>query len=292
MMRDRITRHTSLTMGSYFLAIASAGFYGAADFIGGLAARRAHTSAVVVISGVAGLAVLAMLIPFMPASAVTGRDFVWGALAGLAGGAGIGLLYRALAIGTMSVIAPTTAVCGVSIPVVAGILLGDRPSPVTAFGMALALVAIVLVSQEDRGAASGTSRGIGLALLSGVAIGLFYLALAETSREAGLWPLVAARVTSTAIFGAAALAGRHSLRMAPPLLRLVIGGGVLDMIANALYLLATRGAALSVVVTLSSLYPASTVILARVVLGERLSALQVSGVVCAMAAVVRIVGAS
>jgi drug/metabolite transporter (DMT)-like permease len=146
--------------------------------------------------------------------------------------------------------------------------------------------------EERRDAGQGSSRGLGLALLSGVAIGLFYLALAETSPDAGLWPLVAARTTSVALFTVAALTGRHPLRMAPPLAQLVIACGVLDMIANALYLLATRGGPLSVVVTLASLYPASTVILARVVLGERLSGLQVAGVLCALVAVIMIVGAS
>jgi drug/metabolite transporter (DMT)-like permease len=275
---------------SFVLAIVSAAFYGAADFIGGLASRRAHTSAVVVISGLAGLTVLAAIIPLMPPSVPTGRDMFWGGIAGLMGGCGLGLLYRALAVGTMSVIAPTTAVCGVSIPVVAGIVLGERPSPITGAGMALALVAIVLVSQENRQGA-GSSRGIGLALLSGVAIGLFYLALAETSPEAGLWPLLASRAASVTLFTAAALVAGHGLRLEAPLTRMVIGCGILDMIANALYLVASRGGPLSVVVTLVSLYPASTVILARVVLGERLSAWQVAGVICALAAVVLIVGA-
>ena len=276
-------------MGPYFLAIASAAFYGAADFIGGLTSRRAHISAVVVFSGLAGLAVLALLIPLMPPSAPTLPDLAWGAAAGLAGGIGLGLLYRALAIGTMSVIAPTTAVCGVSIPVVAGILLGERPSPLTAGGMVLALVAIVLVSQEKRAQGGGSSRGIVLALLSGVAIGVFYLVLAETSPNAGLWPLLSSRVTSVTLFTIVAIFGRHTWRMTAHVGGLVVACGVLDMIANALYLVASRGGPLSVVVTLTSLYPASTVILARIVLHERLSAWQVTGVVCALAAVILIV---
>jgi drug/metabolite transporter (DMT)-like permease len=278
-------------MGAYFLAIASAAFYGAADFIGGLTSRRANISAVVVFSGLAGLGVLAVLIPLLSPQSPSLPDLAWGAAAGLAGGIGLGLLYRALAIGTMSVIAPTTAVCGVSIPVVAGILLGERPSPLTAAGMALALVAIVLVSQEKRSAGQGSSRGIVLALLSGVAIGIFYLVLAETSPDAGLWPLLSSRVTSITLFTIAALAGRHTWRMTPQVGWLVVVCGVLDMIANAMYLIASRGGPLSVVVTLTSLYPASTVILARVVLRERLSAWQITGVACALVAVILIVGA-
>jgi drug/metabolite transporter (DMT)-like permease len=235
---------------------------------------------------------LAVLIPLMPLNSPTLADFAWGAAAGLAGGIGLGLLYRALAIGTMSVIAPTTAVCGVSIPVVAGIVLGERPSPLTAAGMVLALVAIVLVSQEKRADGQGSSRGIALALLSGVAIGVFYLVLAETSPNAGLWPLLSSRVTSVTLFTIAAIAGRHTWRVSARVGWLVVACGVLDMIANAMYLIASRGGPLSVVVTLTSLYPASTVILARVVLRERLTAWQVTGVACALVAVILIVGAS
>jgi drug/metabolite transporter (DMT)-like permease len=284
----------------YLLALASAAFYGAADFLGGLAARRAHTSAVVVVSGLAGLAVLAVLLTVLPGRP-TRLDLAWGAAAGLAGGVGIGLLYRALAIGRMAVVAPTTAVCAVAIPALASFILGERLAPLTVAGIGLALVAIVLVGQtrdtSPEAAVPFTTRGpglaprgVGIALLSGVAIGFFYLALAETSPDAGLWPLLAARTASATLFAVIALAGRQSLRMDAPVLRTVLAGGVLDMIANALYVLATHGGPLSVVVTLSSLYPASTVVLARFVLGERLSAWQVAGVVCALVAVAMIVG--
>ena len=287
----------------YLLALAAATFFGAADFLGGLSARRTSTSAVVVVSGVAGLALLAVLLPVMPGSRPTVDDLLWGTMAGLAGGAGIGLLYRALAIGRMAVVAPTTALCAVTMPVLAGLAMGERPTWGTGTGMALALVAIVLVSRQGEvrtspGAATDGPHvrpvvrgGIGLALLSGVAIGFFYLALARTSRDAGLWPLLAARGASTLLFGVVAIARRDSLRMPASVLRTVVAGGVLDMIANALYVLATWGGPLSVVVTLTSLYPASTVVLARFVLGERLSAWQRTGVACALIAVVLIVGA-
>jgi drug/metabolite transporter (DMT)-like permease len=274
----------------YALALLSAAFYGAADFLGGLAARRAPTAAVVVVSGVAGLALLALLLPLIPGTPGPG-DFQWGAVAGLAGGAGIGLLYRALAIGRMAVVAPTTAVCAVIIPALAGFLAGERLPAITVAGIGLALVAIVLVGQTPgHEPHRDARRGIGVALLSGVAIGGFYLALARTAPAAGLWPLLAARATSSIVFAAVAFAARQPLRMERPVLRLVLVGGALDMVANALYVLATRGGPLSVVVTLASLYPASTVVLARIVLGERLSALQIAGVVCALVAVAMIVG--
>jgi drug/metabolite transporter (DMT)-like permease len=131
---------------------------------------------------------------------------------------------------------------------------------------------------------------MGLALLSGVAIGFFYVALARTSPASGMWPLFASRATSTVVYTAAALVTRQSLRLTGPVLRTVVAAGLLDMIANTFYVLATYRGSLPVVVTLTSLYPASTVLLARIVLGERLTAWQIAGVACAMVAVAMIVG--
>jgi drug/metabolite transporter (DMT)-like permease len=129
---------------------------------------------------------------------------------------------------------------------------------------------------------------VGIALVSGVAVGLFLLALAQTRPQAGMWPILASRTTSVALFGLAALLTRRSVRL-PGVLGLTLLCGVIDMSANALYLVAARVGPLSVVVTLASLYPASTVLLARVVLGERLNLRQVAGVACALAAIALIV---
>ena len=283
-------------MAASALALLSALLYGAADFLGGLASRTASTVAVVAVSQLAGLVVVTLLLPVVPATPAP-RDFAWGAAAGLSGGVGVALLYRALAIGTMGIVAPTTAVCAVVIPVAAGVLLGERPPARTAFGIVLALVAIVLVSQPARrpsgAAAGGVSRralppGIGLALLAGVAIGVFYLALAQTAEVAGLWPLVAARLVSVALFGMLATAATGGA-MPRGTVAITVAGGILDMLANACYLLAVRQGQLAVVVTLASLYPASTVALARVALGERVTTLQTAGIVAALAAVALIV---
>ncbi len=283
---------------AYFLALASAALYGAADFLGGLASRRASTIAIVLVSQAAGLIPLVLLLFVLP-GAPSGQDFVWGAIAGLAGSVGVALLYRALAIGTMSIVAPTTAVCAVMVPVLVEAFRGERLPPLTQGGIGLAVVAIVLVSQQDSPASgdAGPARrmippGIGLALMSGVAIGLFFLALARTSAGAGLWPLFASRGLSMLVFGAMAAAGPQGLRLDGEVLKIAVACGVVDMLANALYLLASRGGPLSVVVTLASLYPASTVVLARVVAGERLSRRQGIGVACALAAVVVIVSTS
>jgi drug/metabolite transporter (DMT)-like permease len=128
-----------------------------------------------------------------------------------------------------------------------------------------------------------------MALVSGVAIGFFFLSLAQTRSEAGMWPILVSRFVSVALFAIVAAAGRRSLRMPSRIFGIVLVCGAVDMLANALYLLAARSGPLSMVVTLSSLYPASTVLLARVVLGERLNARQITGVGCALAAIVLIV---
>ena len=295
------------------LSLASAAFYGAADFLGGLASRRSSAIAVVVAAQLSGLVSLGLVLPLLPPSTPGHDDWVWGAAAGITGGVGVALLYRALAIGSMAVIAPITAVCAVIVPVAAAIAFGERPGTRAIAGIALALLAIVLVSQQGRSASpprrsdaahsslperivapwrrGGEIRGAGTAFASGVAIGLFFLTLAQTHPEAGMWPLVTARAASSALFTVLAVVSRRPLRLPKPVAMTAVFGGVLDMLANVLYLLATRYGPLSTVVTLSSLYPASTVVLARVVLGERLSGVQTVGLICALVAVVLIVGA-
>ena len=280
----------------YGLALASAVFYGAADFLGGLASRRVSAIPIVVISQLAGLIALVLMLPFLPASTPSRYDLMWGAAAGVTGGIGVALLYHALATGTMAIVAPITAVCAVTVPVGAAIALGERPGAGATSGIALAIVAIVLVSRQGaiasplRGETTDGTRSAGIALASGVAIGLFFITLAQSGPNAGMWPLVAARTVSFLLFAIFALVARRSLRMPRDVAATAIAGGVLDMLANLLYLLATRYGQLSLVVTLSSLYPASTVLLARLVLGERLSGGQTAGIVCALIAVMLIVG--
>jgi drug/metabolite transporter (DMT)-like permease len=281
----------------YILSLLSAVAYGAADFTGGFASRRAPMFSVVTISQLAGLSSLLPVLPLLGPASPHAADVAWGAASGLAGGFGVGLLYRALAIGTMGVVAPTTSVCAVVIPVLASLLRGERLPVLVGGGIVLAVVAIVLLGQESahpdhpapRPPQYGLPSGMWHALASGVAIGFFFLLLANASAEAGLWPLVAARSAGVPIFAAIVVATGNSFRLPRGLTWLVIGGGVLDMLANVLYLLATRYGSLAVAVTLCSLYPASTVLLARVVLRERLSRLQLVGMVGALVAVVLIV---
>lgn len=290
---------------AYLLALGSAVLYGAADFLGGLASRRASTIVILVTAQAAGLLPLVLLLPLLPGTP-SSADLLWSAAAGLAGSAGVGLLYRALAIGTMSIVAPTTAVCAVVLPVAVDAVGGERLALVTWIGIALALVAIVLISQPEDVAASPDDvapqprhavertlpPGLALAFVSGVAIGLFFISLARTSAVAGLWPLVVARSVSVVLFSAVALGRMQAMRMPRYVLRIALACGVLDVLANALYIFASRGGPLSVVVTLASLYPASTVLLARAFLGERMSRRQAAGVAGALVAVVLIVGST
>src|SRR5688572_24640217 len=277
------------------LALGSAVLYGAADFFGGLTARRANTIATVFVSQAVGLILLLLVLPFLPAASVSSREWVWGFVAGLSGGIGVALLYR-----SMAVVAPTTAVIAAMIPVLFGFALGERLRLLTWSGVALALVAIGLVSrapsQADSPAGHRKPRawppGFGLALLSGVAVGIFFLSLARTTTAAGMWPLVAARIATLLLFGSIALVAGRTLLMSRAAAVTAVTGGALDMAANALYMTAARVGPLSIVVTLASLYPASTVLLARLVLGERLSAVQMAGIVCALAAVLIIVGST
>jgi len=274
------------------LALASAAFYGAADFLGGIASRRAASSLVVVLSQAAGLVVLALLLPVLPSSSPAVSDYIWGAASGVAGAAGVALLYRALAGGTMSIVAPITAVCAAAVPVLAALALGERPAPQAGAGILLALVAIALLSQGAPQPGTQTRRftsSIVLAFVAGVAIGLFFLFLARTSDEAGLWPLIAGRAVSVPLFGVVIAAGGSRVRPGSAAVGIAAACGALDMLANALFLIATRYGPLSLVATLASLYPASTVVLARATLGERLTGSQALGVVCALAAVVLIV---
>ncbi|MDB4949721.1 MAG: conserved rane protein of unknown function [Gemmatimonadetes bacterium] len=273
---------------SVILALAASLFYGSADFLGGLATRRAPVLGVVVLSQAAGLALLLAALPLLPAAAPTHADLAWGMAAGVTGGTGVALLYRALALGPMSVVAPVTAVCAIAVPVLVGLGLGERPGPWALAGVLVAVAAIVLISREPPTADEarrGISLGVWLALASGVVIGAFYVCLSRTSTAAGMWPLVMARTVSAALFVGTALARRQPALPPRGAVPIVVLSGVLDMGANVLYLLAVRGGMLSVVSTLASLYPAATVMLAAIVLRERLRGAQAVGLAFAAVAV-------
>ena len=280
------------------LALLAAVFYGAADFLGGITTRRATMIGAVLVTQGAGLAVLLLVTPLLPDAHLTRTDVIFGALGGITGSVGVGLLYLALAIGPMSVVAPVTAVCAAIVPLGVGLMLGERPDPWAALGVLLALIAVALLSQtetagdERHAAPSRLGQGIRVALASGVAVGLFFVAVAQTTADAVMWPLAISRVVSLTMFLALAVATGRPAGVPRAAVAPALACGALDMLANALYLVAVRQGQLGLVATLASLYPASTVLLARIVLGERLGAWQQLGVAGAVGAIVLIVGNS
>lgn len=264
-------------------ALPAAVSFGVADFAGGLATRRScGTLAVITFAQFAGAAVLLpalMLVPGRPSVAAAGA----GALAGLAGSVGLVWYFRGLARGPMGVVAPLAALTSAGLPLVVGVAAGESTGPVTVCGVAVALLAIVLAtagSRHDRAATSGVLLGIG----SGVGFGVFFVALNAAPPDSGLWPLLAAKVASVAVFGSLMLARRTSIDATWTRCGLIVLSGTADMVANVLFLLATRAGALSVSAVLVSLYPVVVVVLARFVLRERLTWLQATGVALAVTA--------
>ena len=276
------------------LGVASALVYGLADFMGGLASRRSSPYSVVIWSQLAGLILLIAAVAIMGDPVPSNAELAWGVLGGIGGGGGVVLLYRGLSVGRMSVVAPTAAVGGASLPVLVGVVLGERPSALALVGVVVALAAIVLVSSSSVASEElRTSRvppGLVEAIGAGIGFALFFVALDNVTPAAGLWPLLAARV-SIIVAAVAGLALRTTLRPARADVGGIVACGVADMFANLLYLLASRRGLLSIVAVLVSLYPASTVLLARIVLRERLSAMQVVGLGAAAAGVLLIAGA-
>lgn len=270
------------------LALGGALVYGVADFWGGLATKRAAVTAVIALSQVAGVAVLVPVLFLLPGT-LDLPSLGWGAAAGVAGGLGLVAFYRSLAVGTMSVVAPLTAVCAAAVPVVGGVMLGERPAPLALAGVALAMAAVLLISCEGGRPPSRrdllADRSAMGALAAGAAFGLFFVLISRSSGDSGLWPLAGARVASLALMVALALLAQRPLVPSRVAVPIVLAAGVGDMAANVLFLLASRQGLLSVTGVLIALYPASTVLLAQLVLRERLGGLQVAGLGVAAAAV-------
>lgn len=263
---------------SVAVALPTAVAYGIADFAGGLATRRAPVlavTAVVQLAGLIGLLPVALLVPGQP----SGSALVVGGLAGIAGGAGLLIYLKALAIGPMGVVAPLSAVVSAGLPLAVGALAGERPGPVTVLGVVVALVAIVLAT-AGTGTRTGSRLGPLLGLAAGIGFGTFFVALDATPPDSGLWPLVAGRVVTVILLGLLVLGARSGARPTG----LMVVSGVADTAANAGFLLATRLGDLGITAVVVSLYPVVVVLLARIVLGERLTGLQLTGAGLALGA--------
>jgi drug/metabolite transporter (DMT)-like permease len=269
------------------LAGMSALMYGAADFCGGLGARKTPLFTVLLFSQLVGLVVavaasLAMGLALPPA-----RDLAWGALAGVCGVLGLGALYTALATTPVAVASPVAAVVGAVIPVVLGLTAGERPAVIAWVGIALAVPSIVLLTAGPRaaGSAGKVRRAALLGAAAGLGFGLFFYAVSRTSSSAGLWPLVAARIATISIATLFSLVTRRPLTPTRAALPVVALSGALDMGANIAFLLASRAGMLSIAAVVTSLYPGPTVLLAVLVFRERLSGFRVAGLALALAGV-------
>ncbi|HEY3961064.1 MAG TPA: DMT family transporter [Gaiellaceae bacterium] len=277
-------RRTSLSVLALVLALASSVVWGGADFAGGSLTRRLPAFAVTVVSQAAGFVVLLVAIGIR--GDLGTRSLLLGLLAGLGGGAGLAAFYRALSLGTMSVVSPIAA-CGAAVPFAISIASGERPSPLAVGGAAVALGGAVLASVEERRAKSPErARAIVLALVAAIALGLFIYFLGLGSREGdALSTLVGARVGSLGLLVAIAGVRRAPLRVPRAFLPAVAAVGIADVSANALFAFASGHGLLSLVSVLGSLYPVMTVLLAHVLLGERLTRAQKIGVAAALAGV-------
>lgn len=273
-------------MFAILLAAASALVWGTADFSGGKAAQRWAPLAVTVVSQLLCLPALLACLLLVPGVAHR-ADLAWGAAAGLAGFAGIVLLYRALSAGAMAVVAPLTAVTAALVPVLAGLVIDRFPGVWALTGAGLAVVAIALVSLGPGGVRGVvTARLIGIAVLSGVCFGLFFVLLGQTAQAAGMWPLAAGRLSSVLVGVLLMLRAGLSLRAPRPVWGWVLAAGTLDVLANALFLAAAFRGHLSIVSAVAALYPTSTVLLALLVDRERLRPVQLAGLGLAAAALV------
>lgn len=262
------------------LALLASVAYGVGDFCGGLASRRSHPLPVLLLGGPVGTALMLLAALAVGGAVLPGAPS--GLLAGTAGAAGIVVFYRGLSVGTMSVIAPITALTSAAVPLVAGIaLLGERPGALAVAGIAVALLAMVLVGLEPRRPDAPAGRrlgaGVGLALLAGSGFGLFFVGLAAGPAGTGLWPVVWARVATVSVVLVAAAGSRRLQLLRGRTAAIAVASGVLDGAANVGVLLSVRAGDLSTGAVIISLYPAATLVLARLVLGERLAGVQRAG---------------
>ena len=276
---------TPVSAAAVLLALASAAVWGTADFSGGLISRRVATIPVTVISQAAGFAAI-LSRSRSPAAGSTGTRSGSGILAGIGGGTGLAAFYKALSLGTMSIVSPVVA-CGAVVPFAVAIATGERPSGVAFAGAGLAIGGAVLASAEERHATEANrARAVALAVAAAVALGLFTYFLGLGSREgSALSTLTGARVGSLGFLLLLAAGRRESLRVGRRWILPIVGIGLLDMSANALFAFASRHGLLSLVSVLGSLYPVMTILLAYLVLHERLSRVQLAGVATALVGV-------
>ena len=282
------------------LALFAAVSYGASDFTGGVLSKTTAVLTVVLISQAVSLALLLAVTPFWNGD-VTWTAIGWGASAGIAGAAGASLLYRGLSIARMSIVAPISGVLAAAIPVVVGLGLGERPGPVSLAGVGLGFIAVVAVTRAPEASDARTEttsregrppdsarrfqRGILEALGAGIGFGVFFVLLERSPEDSGLWPLVGTRISMIGVIAIVAAVGHVSITIRAGALPRLGGLGLINVLADLFFLLATRRGLLSLVAVITSMYPAATVGLSRWILRERMTVQQLFGFILAAASV-------
>ena len=286
-------------MLAVLLALGAAAGYGSSDFTAGLAARRASVVRVTVLAEVTSVAVLLCVIPFVSSQAPSLTSVLWGIGAGASGVTGAMALYLGFRHAAFSVASSVSAVGTAAFSVLAGLALGERPGALSLAGIALALPAIVTVStparkpgppgqpgqQRFRAATGRHAAGVGLGLAAGAGFGLFFIGLNEAGSGTDLWPIVVSQLAALVTVICVATATRD-LRLPPAgARRLSVLTGTIGAAGTAMFFLATHHGLLAVTAVITSLYPAETILLARLVSGERLTAVRIIGLCLAGASV-------
>jgi drug/metabolite transporter (DMT)-like permease len=271
------------------LGLAAAIAYGIGDFVGAFASRR-HTAVTVLLhSYPVGAVLMLVMLPFFPGT-VTARTVVFGVAGGLAGLVGVTIMYALMVQAPMNVISPVTAVLAAIVPVVFGVLVGERPQLAAWLGIVLGIGAVVLVSRTSDEHPHGriALRVIALAFVSGLGFGFYFIFLARAGDDSGLWPLVISRIASAIVIVPLAWQRGGLTRIRGQMLGITLAAGAFDALANMFFLLASRQGLLSLASVLTSLYPAVTVMLAVGLLHEHTSKIQRIGLGLAATAIVLI----
>ena len=271
------------------LGLAAAIAYGLGDFAGALASRRHSAVTVLLHSYPFGAVLMLAMLPVFPGT-LTGRVAVFGIAGGVAGLIGVVIMYGLMVVAPMNVISPVTAVLAAIVPVVFGVLIGERPHLAAWFGILLGVVAVVLVSRttEDHPHGKIALRILLLAFVAGLGFGFYFIFLARAGNHSGLWPLVVSRVGSAALIVPLARHRRAFAQIRGRMLAITVLAGACDALANMFFLLAARHGLLSLASVLTSLYPAVTVMLAVGLLHEHTSKVQRAGLALAAASIVLI----
>jgi drug/metabolite transporter (DMT)-like permease len=269
------------------LSLISALLYGVADFSGGSATRKNSVFSVMLLTQAAGLLVALVAAPLLGPNAPKASDMAWGVGAGILGFLGVAALYAGLAKHTAAIVSPVSALVGAILPAAFGALLGERPSELALAGAALCLPAILLLAYE-KGETKDRAKlraSFLYGLVAGLGFGGFFIAISRTSPGSGIWPLLGSRGATLVMVAAILVLGRKRFSVARSDVRTALFAGAADMSANVFFLLATRTGLLMIVTLVTSLYPAPTVLLARIFQGQRISVPRAAGIALALAGV-------